>query len=105
MPVTIDQNEAGLRVRVEGECTVTAAAELKSRLLAGLASSQPLEIDLAEAAEIDVSLLQLLWAVAREGAGQGRVPVSNVSEAARRAALEAGFDGFPGYRDAGGSRG
>jgi len=105
MPVTIDQSEAGLLVRVEGQCTVTAAAELKSRLLEGLASAQPLRIDLAGAAEIDVSLLQLLWAVAREAAGQDQAPVSGVSEAAGRTAREAGFDGFPGCRATGGSRG
>lgn len=104
MPLTVEQNESGWLIRVEGEFTVTSAVEMKSLLVEGL--GKPLQVDLTRAEEIDVSLLQLLWAAAREPAHQAGGIVSRVSEAAASAARDAGFDGFPGVlSDSGGSLG
>jgi len=101
VPLTIERNETGCLIRVEGEFTVTSASELKNLLLEGLAKH--LQVDLTQAEEIDVSLLELLWAAARDAARQNGRIVSGVSEAAAIAARDAGFDTFPGLTEGGGS--
>lgn len=78
-------------IRLEGECTVTLATEMKDLLLKGLASGTELRVDLEGAEEIDVTILQLLWAAGRDGATLSVQP----SEAARMAAREVGFSAFP----------
>ena len=103
MPLTIERNETGCLIRVQGEFTVTLASELKNLLLEGLASAEHLQVDLTQAEEIDASLLELLWAAAREAARQNGRIVSGVSEAAAAAARDAGFDTFPGLNEVGGS--
>lgn len=81
---------------MEGEFGVTCAAELKSLLLERLASEKALQVDLGRAEEIDITLLQLLWAAGREAAWKDAGIVSSVSDAAASAARDAGFDRFPG---------
>jgi anti-anti-sigma regulatory factor len=78
-------------LRLEGECTVTLATEMKNLLLEGLASGTELRVDLERAEEIDISILQLLYAAGRAGAKFSGQP----SEAGRMAAREAGFGVFP----------
>jgi anti-anti-sigma regulatory factor len=92
MPITAEHGETHWLIRLEGECTVTSAAELKSRLLEGLASGKPVRFDLASAEQIDITVLQLLWAAAQHGAAA----VTRVSDAAAVAARDAGFERFPG---------
>jgi anti-anti-sigma regulatory factor len=77
-------------LRLEGECTVTLATEMKNLLLEGMASGTELRIDLERAEAIDVSILQLLYASGRAGAKFSGQP----SEATRMAAREAGFGAF-----------
>ena len=103
MPLTVEQNETGWLIRVDGEFTVTSASELKNMLVEGLASAKHLQVDLTHAEEIDVSLLELLWAAARAAARQSGRIVRGVSEAAAAAARDAGFDTFPGLNEVGGS--
>lgn len=83
-------------IRLEGECTLTSAAELKSLLLEGLAAGGDLRLDLEGAEEIDITIMQLLWAAGREARRAGSAIAIAVSEAAGRAAREAGFPQFPG---------
>jgi len=81
---------------LEGECTVTSVAEIKELLVAGLATGSGLQVDLERAEEIDITILQLLWAAEREAAQtQVRFAVQ-ASEQARAAARAAGFERFPG---------
>ena len=105
MPLTIDRDGARSLVRVEGEFNLASAAELKALLLEELAASKGLQVDLAGVTGMDVSLLQLLWAAGQQASGRELPLVSGVSEEARRAAREAGFERFPGTDDAGGNRG
>ena len=58
----VERNEAEWIISLEGDYSMSAAVELKSLLLEGLASTKLLKLDLESASEIDVSLLQLLWA-------------------------------------------
>jgi two-component system chemotaxis sensor kinase CheA len=97
VPVTVERGEARCRIRVEGEFTIASAGEMKHLLLEGLASTKELEVDLSAAEEVDVTLLQLLWAAAREAAQQSGRIVSGLSDACATAARDAGFENFPGF--------
>jgi hypothetical protein len=96
LPLTVDRNPTRWLIRLEGEVSITSAAELKGLLLEALASAQELELDLEHAGAIDVTLLQLVWAAEREAARAGSGFVSRASQAATSYAHELGFDGFPG---------
>ena len=96
MAVTIERLESQAVIRLAGEFTLTSAAELKSLLLQGLASGNDLRLDLEQAEEIDITLMQLLWAAGREADRKGASISIQVSDAAATAAREAGFERFPG---------
>lgn len=87
-------------LRLEGDCTMAAAAELKAALIQGLAAARDLGkdlcVDLGGAGEIDITTLQLLWAAEQAAASEKRGLVSQVPEALRALAHDAGFQGFPG---------
>jgi anti-anti-sigma regulatory factor len=97
LPVIIERRENGSTIRLEGEINVTSAAELKLLLLEGLASGQPLHLNLERADEIDVTILQLLWAAGRDGERAGAGIEGCISEAAAAAARDAGFARLPGF--------
>lgn len=96
MAVTGEGREDSTRIRLEGECTVTSAAEFTRLLLEGLTLGKPLLLDLEHAQEIDITVLQLLWAAASEAQRTGAAISIRLSEPARMAAREAGFEHFPG---------
>lgn len=96
MAITVDRLEKHWLIRLEGEFGVTSAPELKTLLLEWVASGRDLQMDLERAEEIDITLMQLLWAAGREAARAGAGMVSRVSEAAAMAARDAGFERFPG---------
>jgi len=92
----MERLESQLVIRLEGEFTLTSAAELKSLLLQGLAAGNDLRLDLEQAEEIDITLMQLLWAAGCEADRKGHSISIQVSDAAAVAAREAGFERFPG---------
>jgi anti-sigma B factor antagonist len=96
LAVTMERQESQSLIRLEGEFTVTSAAELKDLLLEGLASGNDLLLDLEQAGEIDITLMQLLWAAGREADRAGVSIAILVSDTAGAAAREAGFERFPG---------
>jgi hypothetical protein len=79
---------------------MASAAELKALLMEGLASPQKIEVDLERAGEIDLTVLQLLWAAHQAGAGradgESRGFVCRAPEALATLARQAGFESFPG---------
>ena len=95
MPVTVDRLATHWIVRLDGEFTLASAPELKALLLEWLASGKDLQLDLEQAGQIDITLLQLLWAAAREARRAGAGISSRVSETAAVAARDAGFERFP----------
>lgn len=95
--VRMELHETRSTIRLAGDVTVTCAGELKTLLLEGLASGREVQLDLARAGEIDVAILQLLWAAGRQAQRSGTTLVTDLSESADRASREAGFDGFPGH--------
>jgi anti-anti-sigma regulatory factor len=104
LTLTVEQNATYCRIRLEGDFSVTAAAELKEKLLAALASDQDLQVDLECATDIDISCLQLLWAAARERPHARAGCVTGLSPSAARLAQEAGFADFPGHSPDGAAR-
>lgn len=96
MPVTVERVESHWLIRVEGEFPLTSAAEMKQLLLEWLASGKDLQLDLTSAGEIDIALLQLLWAAGRQATLAGAQIVSRISEHAAATARDLGFDPFPG---------
>ena len=96
MSVTMERNDSHLLIRLEGAVNLTSAAELKALLLEGLASGGELRLDLERADEIDITVMQLLWAAGREAARAGSKVEVCLSEAAGIATRGAGFNAFPG---------
>jgi anti-anti-sigma regulatory factor len=92
----MEQQESQSVIRLAGEFTLTSAAELKNLLLQGLASGNDLRLDLEQAEEIDITLMQLLWAAGREADRKGASLAIQMSDAAATAARDAGFERFPG---------
>lgn len=68
-----------------------SAAEFKDLLLERLASGNDLRRDLEHPGEIDITVMQLLWAAGREADRTGTRIAIRVSDAAGLAAREAGF--------------
>ena len=97
MPVTLDQNEGQCLIRLEGEIDVACATELKKVLLQALASGQQLRVDLERATEVDITALQLLWALDREarGSGRGCTLAGRVPEPIAGTVSAGGFGRFP----------
>jgi anti-anti-sigma regulatory factor len=97
MSVTVQQHESQWVISLEGELGVTCAAELKLALLEWLAAGKNLELDLGRAEELDVTIMQLIWAAAREANRTGATVGGRASGAAIQAIGEAGFAGMPGF--------
>jgi anti-anti-sigma regulatory factor len=95
LPASIERHETHSMIRLEGEFAVTSAAELKRTLLQGLAAGKDLQLDLERAQEVDITVLQLLLAAAREAERAGVGITMRWSDAARQAAWEAGFERLP----------
>jgi anti-anti-sigma regulatory factor len=97
MPVTVAQSETLCLIRLEGELNIASAAELKKLLLEALAGEAELQVELGNAAELDVTILQLLWAGERAArvAGKGFALAGSVPEQIAIAVAEAGLARFP----------
>lgn len=98
--MTVESNETQFILRLNGDCTMTSAAELKAALVEALAAAtkeaKELCVDFGDAGEIDITALQLLWAVQRACLLDNRRFMSHAQEAARALARETGFAGLFG---------
>jgi len=97
MPVTLQRQEASWLIKLEGQITVTSALQLKELLVEWLSAGKDLDLDLEHAEEVDVTIMQLLWAAAREAARTGGKIVAHPSSAATLAARDSGFAQLPGF--------
>jgi anti-anti-sigma factor len=96
LPVTLELQESHSLIRLEGEFNIASAVELKQALLEGLATGRDMHLDLEQLANFDITAMQLFWAAGKEAARTGAKFVVPVTDAAARAAREAGFERFPG---------
>ncbi len=95
MPITLERDELHSLIRLEGECGLGSVVELKSLLLAELASGRELQVTIEPAGTVDIAVLQLLWAAEREGPRSGARVTIRMSDTVVMVAREAGFEGFP----------
>ena len=97
MAVTVEQNERGCLLRLEGEATIFMAAELKKALLEAVGSGREVRVNLEGVTEVDLTALQLLWAAEREArAVGGKFSLAGGLPQEVAAALrEAGLESFP----------
>jgi anti-anti-sigma regulatory factor len=97
MPISIEQNDGSSLISIEGTITISSAAELKLVILQGLALRQKLSFDLQNAAELDITALQLLWATEREAniIGLPATITGQVPDHIDVAAVNAGFRTLP----------
>ena len=91
MSVVLVPQESDWLIRMNGQVTLASAVELKAALCEWLAAGKNLELDLESVEEIDLTILQLLWAASRE-AGDRRMQVAGRSEAVVNAVRAAGFE-------------
>lgn len=104
MPVSLEQDGALSLIRLQGAIDIGCAQELKGLLVQGLKTGAGVRVSLAEATDLDVTAVELLWAARREaralGVGfalEGRVP-----EAVLTFLAEAGFEEFKATVEANG---
>jgi len=97
----METHEPGSLICLQEESTVASAAALKQRLLEGLAGGGDIRLDLEALEDVDVTLLQLLVAAAKDAARSGARITTRMSPAARAAACDAGFDSLPGVESLG----
>ena len=72
MELELDKEVDPWELRLAGEMTIFAAAELKQPLLEALAGAPALKLDLSRVEELDTSGLQLLMLLAREARSAGK---------------------------------
>lgn len=96
MPVTLDKNENFCLLRLKGEIDITSATVLKALLLQGLAAGRELRVDLEMANDLDIVVMQLIWAAEREAQRLGLVMILTgpVPKQISAALSDAGFDGL-----------
>ena len=97
MAITVERQEPDWVIRIEGQTTLASAGELKAVLLEWLCAGKDLHLDLGGAEEIDIPVMQLLWAAAREAARTGVELTYRVSSAAAAAVRDSGFAEVPGF--------
>jgi anti-anti-sigma regulatory factor len=81
---------------MDGEVTLASAEEVKGLLLQWLSSGKDLDLDLESANQIDIAILQLLWAATREAGQAGVAMKARLSAAAQEAVRDSGFTGIAG---------
>ena len=96
MPVTLEQVDALSLIRLEGAIGIGCAAELKRLLLLALGSGREVRVSRQEAADLDVTAVQLLWAAARQAqaSGAGFSFAGPISKDLSAALSEAGLQQF-----------
>ena len=65
MGVALEQGEESSTIRLEGAIDIASVGELRTALLTALTSGGELRISLGGATDMDVTVMQLLWAARR----------------------------------------
>jgi anti-anti-sigma factor len=71
MALTLEENETVTVVHLAGAIDISSAAELKAMLLQALKPGKDVQISLQSTTYLDVTAIELLWAVGREANGSG----------------------------------
>lgn len=96
MNATLERHVDSWMIRLEGELTLACAGELKTLLsqwvAEGKSAGKSLELNLEGVEEIDITVMQLVWAAARDAANAGLRVTGRASDAVMRTVRDAGFD-------------
>ncbi len=94
MSFMVDAGETRDVIRLAGNVDINCAAELKRMLIETISSEKELRVDLANATDLDITAIQLLWAAAREAdkLGVSFSVAGQVPENIRCAVRDAGFE-------------
>jgi ABC-type transporter Mla MlaB component len=97
MSISLEHSESVCTLRISGEVNIDSATDLKDLLLEGLATGKALRTNLRDATHLDITAMQLLWAVERAFSVPGKKfsvdgPIPN---GIALAFAEAGFETFP----------
>ena len=65
MGVALEQSEESSTIRLEGAIDIGLAADLREALLKALTTGGELRVSLGDATDLDVTVMQLLWAARR----------------------------------------
>lgn len=71
LPVSLEQDGALSRIRLQGAIDIGCAQELKQLLVQGVTAGVELHVLLAEATDLDVTAMQLIWAARRSAEVSG----------------------------------
>jgi anti-anti-sigma factor len=96
MGITLDESGPQAVINLDGTVDISSAAELKTLLLRALNSGKQARVSLDKVTSLDVTAVQLLWAVVREGckANKGFSFTGPVSADVSAAMGEAGLQQF-----------
>jgi anti-anti-sigma regulatory factor len=96
LPVSLEQDGATSRIRLQGAIDIACAQELKGLLIQGLKKSSEVRVLLAEATDLDVTGVELLWAARRaaKASGVGFAFDGRPPEPVTAALAEAGLEMF-----------
>lgn len=72
MPIQVSQDEGRAYIRIEGPLTIYGASEARDVLLATLAGTETMEIDLSDLDELDVAGVQLMLALKQHAQRVGK---------------------------------
>ncbi|MGA3032793.1 MAG: STAS domain-containing protein [Terracidiphilus sp.] len=94
MGVALTEAEGASLISLEGAIDIARAVELRTVLVAALKEGRQLRVCLDEAAELDVTAFQLLWAAGREAAQKSIdfALAGPLPEPVRNALADMGFD-------------
>jgi anti-anti-sigma factor len=96
LSVTLEKHQDQCVLRFQGECKVSAAGEIKQALLEALAAGGDIHLDCQNVDEVDLAIVQLLWAAEREARRKDRPFGCRMSDTVQKCFEEAGFQQFPG---------
>ncbi len=96
MPVSLEQDGALSRIRLEGAIDIGCGQELKELLTKGIEAGSEVRVLLAEATDLDVIAVELLWAARREARASsvGFAFAGQLPEPVSAALAEAGLETF-----------
>jgi anti-anti-sigma factor len=72
LPFTVDNSGGTARLVLEGDSTISSAAELKKALLELLEGHSSLQVDIERTTEVDTAVLQLLFSACKTVTAMGK---------------------------------
>jgi anti-anti-sigma regulatory factor len=97
LPIALEVVETRCILRLEDDIDITCSGELKNMLIEALSSRKEVRVDLEGATDLDITIMQLLWAAALQArrSGASFAVLGVVPENIECAVRDAGFETFP----------